>query len=333
MDGELYKLFDTEFIFENLADFLAGENDDVLFECAGKVRREKYNNDVYIRGIIDISNYCMCNCKFCGNACTSKIDRYRLKTEQIIKSIKSAQEDGVDLIHLAAGVDNKINDKYLMPVLQYCEENGIDVEMAVGIKDIEIYDRLILKGVHRFIVKFETSNKVIFEDVKVCHNLYEEYIAFIRELKKKKVFVGSGNIIGLPGTSIEDMCNDIRLLSDLDLDMVSTSVFTANKESVFCNEKNGDKNLALRFIALANLIYNRKNISIPSNSSFGLDNKIKGMQLGANVLSVNYTNAEYEKNYSIYEGGDRIRANLLKTKEYINSAGMRCVSWKEFKKL
>lgn len=326
------RMSDKKYIMDNLLDFLLGKYDEELFELSSKVREKKYKNNVYIRGVIDISNYCVCDCKFCGNACTSKVERFRLDTTEIIDSIKAAQESGIDLIHLAAGVDGKVNDEYLMPVIKYCNDNDIVIEMAIGEKNLEIYDRLIRNGVNRFIVKFETSNKQVFENIKVCHSTYKEYIDFIKKLKEKGVSMGSGNIIGMPGTTLNDLVGDIVLLNTLDLDMVSTSVFKANKESIFWDKKDGDSNLSLRFIALVNLLYYNKKISIPTNSSFGLENKIAAMKLGANVLSVNYTKSSYEKKYSIYEGGARIRANYEKTNNYIDEAGMKLVSWKEFNK-
>lgn len=317
---------------DDTISILTGEYDEELFEEARKVRENNYNNMVYVRGIIDVSNYCMCTCKFCGNSCATITDRYRLTSNQIIDSIKVAQEDEIDLIHLASGLDYRINEAYLDPILNYCNENGIEVEMAVGIKDIEVYKNLIGLGAKRFIMKFETSNEAVFNDVKNCHSTYEEYISFIKELKELDVCVGSGNIIGLPGTTLEDVSNDIELLKDLNLNMISTSVFTPNKESAFANEKRGNKQLALRFVSIILLLQKDRRISIPTNSSFGLDNKVKALSLGANVLSVNYTNKDFEKNYSIYDGGARYRADFEKTLNFIREAGMQRIAWKEFKK-
>ncbi len=222
--------------------------------------------------------------------------------------------------------------EYLEPIIEYCNANGINLEMAIGIKNIEVYKRIMDMGAKRFILKFETSNKDVFEDVKDCHCSFDDYIAFIKLLKKNGAHIGSGNIIGLPGTTIRDIANDIKLINDLDLNMISTSIFIPNKESVFANEKTGDRELALRYISIMTLLQRDRRISIPTNSSFGLNNKIKALKLGANVLSVNYTNTDYEKKYSIYDGAARYRADLDKTKNYIKQAGMDCISWREFKK-
>jgi len=90
--------------------------------------------------------------------------------------------------------------------------------------------------------------------------------------------------------------------------------------------------LSLRFVSIILLLQKNRRISIPTNSSFGLDNKVKALSLGANVLSVNYTNKDFEKNYSIYDGSLRYRADFEKTLSFIREAGMERIAWKEFKK-
>lgn len=332
MNKIIEKLSRKEYGLEEIAYLLEGNADEELFNLSSKIRTLTVGEKVYLRGIIDVSNYCSCDCKFCGNACSSQITRYRLLPEQIIDSIKVAQQDGIDLIHLASGLDSKINYEYLKPVIDYCKKNDIDMELAIGKKDISVYQEFINNGVNRFILKFETSNKEVFDDVKDCDCVLNDYLDFIIELKNRGAMVGSGNIIGLPNLSTYDICNDINLLCTLNLDMISTSVFVPNKESIYANAKRGDGAIALRFIAIINILMSNKRISIPTNSSYGTDNKIYAIKLGANVLSVNYTNEKFEKNYSIYDGSSRYRANLSNNKNYINLAGMECVTWKEFKK-
>lgn len=40
--------------------------DNELFSAADKKRREIYGDEVYIRGLIEFTNYCKNNCYYCG---------------------------------------------------------------------------------------------------------------------------------------------------------------------------------------------------------------------------------------------------------------------------
>ena len=71
---------------EQLLQLIDHEGDDTaLFEAADQVRREHYGTDVFLRGLIEFTNYCKNDCYYCGirrsNRCA---ERYRLTTEQIL---------------------------------------------------------------------------------------------------------------------------------------------------------------------------------------------------------------------------------------------------------
>ncbi len=60
-----------------LRDFLAKEAD--------VVRKKQFGNDIYIRGLIEFSNYCKNDCLYCGIRCSNRnAERYRLKKDQIL---------------------------------------------------------------------------------------------------------------------------------------------------------------------------------------------------------------------------------------------------------
>ena len=330
MYNVLEKLISGKASVEEYAFVLSGNIDEELFTMATKIRREKYKNYVYVRGVIDISNYCVCNCKFCGNAVTSSINRYRMGQKEIISCIDNAVNAGVDIIHLASGTDLQIDYNFLEPIIDYCHTNDIGIELAIGIRDISIYEKLYNFGVKRFILKFETSNPRLFQHIKKCNHTFNEYIEFIEKIRDIGGEIGSGNIVGLPGQQILDIANDIEIIRNLKLSMISTSVFIPNEESIFKGEKSGDRDIALRLIALNNILNCDKKISIPTNSTLGVKNKIEAMKIGANVITVNFTHEECEYNYSIYGGANRYRAGIEETEQFIQNANMKRVTWKEF---
>lgn len=66
------------------------ENDDpqeisYLYEEARKAAVSMFGNNIYIRGLIEVSNYCRNNCYYCGiRASNTHVNRYRLSKEQIL---------------------------------------------------------------------------------------------------------------------------------------------------------------------------------------------------------------------------------------------------------
>lgn len=315
---------------EKIIELLNGDDDNGLFLTSQKFRFNKYRNAVYIRGVIDISNYCSCQCPFCGNSANSKVLRYRMSTEDVIQCIKQAQSDGIDIIHLASGSDPMVDIKYLEPILLYCLDQDLEVELAVGIKSKSFYQMLIDLGVKRIITKFESSSPEIFAKEKKCGIAYNDFIDHIRGLIAFGFEVGTGNIIGLPGQGVGDIYKDVELIWELSPNMISTSVFIPNQESNYYNKKAGDRLIALRFLAIMNILSSNKKISIPTNSTLGAQAKYYALNIASNMLSVNYTQAAYERNYSIYSGGGRYRSSLQETEKLISINGLKRISFREF---
>ena len=56
-----------------------------LREKSLAVCRENFGNSVYVRGLIEFTNYCRNNCKYCGiRAGNGNVHRYRLTRGEIL---------------------------------------------------------------------------------------------------------------------------------------------------------------------------------------------------------------------------------------------------------
>lgn len=307
---------------------LKGDECDKLFSIAAKKRSADFGKDVYIRGIIDISNYCICSCKFCGNAVKSGISRYRMNGSDIIKAAENAKKLGLDIVHLASGEDAGFKFDDLLEAVKEISSMGMKIELALGNKDYDELCQLKKAGADRFILKFETSDNKLFSETKLCSAKLADIYEKIDVMHSIGFQVGSGNIIGLPGQSEESIVNDFLKLNELKVNMSSTSVFMPNNESAFANEEKGDSSIALNFIALLRLFMKRK-VCIPSNSTLGTKGKRKALEIGSNVLSLNMTPQEYSGRYSIYTGKDRYKADIDVLREYVSSVGMELSSFSE----
>ena len=322
IEKEIYNL--NMYDKKELCGLLKAEGNDRerLFAQAKKRRIDDFGKKVYIRGVIDISNFCICSCKFCGNNIKSNIARYRMKSVDIIKAAENAKNMGIDIVHMASGEDIGFAFDDILEAVRQIHSMGLKIELALGNKTNDEIYKLKEAGADRFILKFETSNEELYSKIKICTAKQKDIFERIAFMKSVGFDVGSGNIIGLPGQTEESIVDDLIKLYELQTAMTSTSVFMPNSESEFADEEKGNADIALNFIALLR-IFMKKKVCIPSNSTLGVDGKRQALEIGANVLSLNITPAEYSGKYSIYTGKDRYKADMVKLEEYIDASGMK----------
>lgn len=80
--------------------------DEYLYREADEKRRSIYGNEVYIRGLIEFTNYCRNNCYYCGiRRDNKKIERYRLTKEEILTCCEEGYCLGFRTFVLQGGED------------------------------------------------------------------------------------------------------------------------------------------------------------------------------------------------------------------------------------
>lgn len=310
--------------------YATGEEQVALWNRAKEIRNHMCGNRVYIRGVLEMSNYCRCMCKFCGNAAYVRgIERYRMNFEEIIQQIDYAKTLGIDVIHLAAGEDASLDFSLLYQVVKYIIDNNCVPELAVGKLTREQYAQLISLGCKRYILKFETSDNELFKIVKACNTDLFGLLEVIDFLIESGCDVGTGNIVGLPQQTLDSIIDDLLLIRSRKLKMVSTSAFIPNAESAYFDKERGDCNIALNFLALVRLLNPDKNISVPSNSTLGVEGKKYALSYAANELSFNITPYKYCNKYSIYAGKDRYKENYDGLRKIIQDANCMLAKFNE----
>ena len=76
-----------------------------LREKSLAVCRENFGNSVYVRGLIEFTNYCRNNCKYCGiRAGNRNVHRYRL-TSYRISLLEKEVEKHIDLVERMTAVE------------------------------------------------------------------------------------------------------------------------------------------------------------------------------------------------------------------------------------
>lgn len=268
-----------------------------------------------LRAVIEISNFCQLNCKFCGNAKSNLVSRYRLSKEDIIKKANIAKEFNIYTIHLASGLDYDFPKDILLESIEYIKKNNNqDIELAVGKRDLKDFLEFYEAGARKVILKFETSNFELLSKIGKSSIDLKKLTLFFDSLKQIGYRIGTGNMIGIPGQQIDDIVNDLYFLNELNIDSISTSVFTPNKDSEYKFCEKGNKLLAYNFLCLLKNIKNFSNLEFSLNSTLDEYKWIFLKEFGG-MISLNLTG---NKNYSLYEGTERRKITIEEIKQICN---------------
>jgi biotin synthase len=293
-----------------------GQELDELYKKADKIRKENVGDEIFLRGIIEFSNYCKKDCNYCGIRKSNKnIFRYRLPDEEILDVCRSAEKANITTVVLQSGEDPYYDKEKLANLITKIKsETNLAITFSVGEHSLETYKYWKEKGLDRYLIRFETSDKKLF---KKCHpdNNFLERISCIKNLQKMKVQIGSGLLIGLPGETINQLAKDIIFCTDLNLDMIGCGPFIANEETPFAKTTNPfESEIYFKTIAILRIL--NKKAHIPSTTAFdAIDSNARNrlLQLGANVFMPNLTPIKYRKHYLLYPG-----------KPCLNETGEQC---------
>ena len=283
-----------------------GREREQLFELARNKRDEYFpSRQVEVRSVIEISNICRSKCNFCNiNFYARNRKGYCLTYEEIMGIAKRLYYKNRKVILLQSG-ENK-SQKYIDFVCKCISGikkkfKDLVIILCLGSLSRLQFRQLRQAGAERYILKFETSNPVLYKNIKPDDSL-EERVNGLVALSESGFEVGTGNIIGLPGQTIEDIVNDLFFIRNFKLTMVSSSVFIPGEDSNYRNEPKGGINIILNYIALIRILYPQ--MLIPSTSS--LEKAKKGGQhlgllAGANTVTIHDgTPAGIKKYFPIY---------------------------------
>ena len=290
---------------DEILRWLAPDTDPApLFALADRVRRENVGDGVHLRGLIEFSNYCRRNCRYCGiRAANSKVRRYRLTADEILACAGTAERLGYGTVVMQSGEDPAWTPKELAALVEKVKtRTALAVTLSVGEHSREDYRMLRAAGADRFLLRFETSDRRLFSELKPDSD-YDERFRCLSWLREAGFQVGSGVMAGLPGQSLESMADDILLFRKLELDMVGIGPFIANPDTPLGAAPGGTLDAALRMTALARIA--TVNAHIPATTAMGSidpQGRQKALRCGANVLMPNISPAEHRHDYSLYPG-------------------------------
>lgn len=301
----LKKIEDGDELLEKEIVYLLSTEDikeiESIYAAADRIKRETVGNVLEIRGAIEFSNYCCKKCKYCGINSQNKIERYRMNEEEIMEVVGYLNKIGLRTVILQSGEDPHWGTERLIQLIKRIKiETGMRITLSVGEKSFEEYESLKLAGADNYLLKIETTNRKLFKTIHPDGD-FDSRLKCSRWLKELGYINGSGNIIGIPGQTIEDIARDILYFKEMGINMIGIGPFIPAKGTVFENMPPGDIDLTIRTMAVTRIVC--KKVYIPSTTalaSLSKDAQIRALKAGANTIMLINTPAKYRTNYMIY---------------------------------
>ena len=296
-------LTDTE--FEELLTMDNPETIDYLSERARFVREKVYGKAVYLRGLIEFTNYCKNNCYYCGIRYGNKnVERYRLSEEQIISACDMGYELGFRTFVLQGGEDMFFTDEVMVRLIKTIKEKHPDcaVTLSIGERDKESYRKMREAGADRYLLRHETADKEHYEFIHPRELSFEHRMQCLRDLKDLGYQVGCGMMIGSPGQKMEHLIKDLRFLQEFQPEMVGVGPFIPHHDTPFKDEKAGSVEITLKILSIVRLIL--PEVLLPATTALGTadsEGREKGILAGANVVMPNLSPTDVRDKYLLYD--------------------------------
>lgn len=330
------KLRDTQNLTdEEFAMIIDGEIDtEYLFSQADKVRKEHYGNEVYIRGLIEISNYCKNDCLYCGIRRSNKnAVRYRLTEEEILSCCENGYELGFKTFVMQGGEDGHFTDEVMCRIIKKIKEFYPDcaVTLSLGERSYESYKKLYDAGADRYLLRHETACDAHYSRLHPENMSGEFRRECLFNLKKIGYQTGSGFMVGSPYQTTENIVADLRFLQELKPHMIGIGPFITHKETPFAKFGSGTLDATLRLVAILRLMFPK--VLLPSTTALGTIDPMgreKGIMAGANVVMPNLSPLKSRKLYDLYDNkistGEEAAEGLSNLKKRMEKIGYKVVS-------
>ncbi|MEI6808100.1 MAG: [FeFe] hydrogenase H-cluster radical SAM maturase HydE [bacterium] len=286
---------------------------ECLFRAAYRVKEKHIGRIVHLRGLVEVSNRCLCDCYYCGLRSSSRgVSRYRMTADEIIESALWAWRKRYGSVVLQAG---EVRDtgfvEFIGNVVAEMKSRSrgeLGVTLSLGEQDRASYTRWFKAGAHRYLLRIESSDEALFKTLHPAGNDFTARKNCLNMLRDVGYQVGTGVMIGLPGQTAEHLANDILFFRTMDIDMLGMGPYIPHDGTPLAASA-GDYepgirfNLALRMIALCRLVMPDINIaSTTALQALNPQGREMGLLAGANVLMPNITPGKYRNDYDIYPG-------------------------------
>jgi biotin synthase len=281
-----------------------GAEQQMLHERAAAVTREIFGQRVFVRAVLEVSNFCRENCHYCGMRRDNReLERARLGHDELAEVLIHRRPAAVTDVNIQAGEDPLAVRRVVLPLIKTLRRHtGLGISVCLGTLEPEIYSELKSAGASIYILKFETADEESYARLH-APGTHSERLEHIRHLAATGWRVSSGFISDLPGQTPMDLIQNCKLAAELPLDGISVSPFIAGEETPLAGGAPGDADMALNCMALLRLM--KPGWVIPAVSALNLaqpgSGYVRGLRAGANLVTMNLTPRTLQRNYVLYK--------------------------------
>jgi biotin synthase len=311
-----------------------GSDNEYLYEAAREVSEKHFHKEIYLRGLIEFSNYCRNNCYYCGiRGGNLKAERYRLTEEEILSCCDIGEKIGFKTFVLQSGEDPYYTDELIADLVKKIKTSHPDcaVTLSIGEKSHESYQKFFDAGADRYLLRHETANE---EHYSMLHpesmsGAYRKQCLF--DLKEIGFQVGCGIMVGSPGQTMDHVLEDLYFMARFQPHMVGIGPFIPHKETPFADEQAGTLELTLYLLSIIRLML--PTVLLPATTALGtIDPRGRelGILAGANVVMPNLSPVSVRKKYDLYDNkictGEEAAECMNCLKRRIESIGYEIVT-------
>ena len=292
---------------EEFIALIEGRNEqdaEYLFACAREARHRIYGKDIFIRGLIEFTNFCKNDCYYCGIRCSNrKAERYRLSEEEILLCCEKGYELGYRTFVLQGGEDPKYTPDRIACLIRTIKARYPDcaITLSFGEHDKETYRLWKEAGADRYLLRHETADEDHYRALHPQSLTLKNRKDCLYALKDLGYQVGCGFMVGSPHQTAATIAKDLLFIHELQPQMVGIGPFIPHRDTPFAQEPQGDLFLTLYLLAIVRLMLPA--VLLPATTALGSihpEGREKGILAGANVCMPNLSPEGVRDKYSLY---------------------------------
>ena len=270
-----------------------------------KYQQQHYGNKVYIRGLVEFTNFCRNNCLYCGiRRDNNNCERYRLRADDIVACAEEGYALGFRTIVLQGGEDFTYSDEAICDIIRRIKTAHEDmvITLSIGEREHDSYQAYYDAGASRFLLRHETASPELYGKLHPGNMSWLHRINCLQDLKEIGYQVGAGFMVQSPGQTARDLAMDLKFIEEFKPDMCGIGPFISHKDTPFAKEASGTLEMTLFLLSLLRLIYPQ--MLIPATTALGTihpKGREKGILAGANVFMPNLSPTSVRKKYTLYD--------------------------------
>lgn len=310
------------------------QHKNLLFALAQQAAQKSFGRQIFVRGLIEFTNYCKNDCYYCGIRRSNKnAARYRLTQEEILECCRAGYGLGFRTFVLQGGEDYFYSDEDIAAIVRAIKAQHPDcaVTLSIGERSRETYALWKQAGADRYLLRHETADCAHYAKLHPAELSAKNRQNCLYTLKELGYQTGAGFMVGSPYQTAENLADDLMFLQKLRPQMIGIGPFIPHHDTPFKDEPAGSVELTLVLLAVLRLLF--PHVLLPATTALGTlapGGRLLGIKAGANVIMPNLSPQNVRGKYLLYDNklhtGAEAAEALNELQREVASIGYRIVS-------